>query len=47
MNVLQGVVSLIEYSIFITKLCCLTSITPLISYTHNGDDTHKGDLSSV
>jgi len=33
--------SLIEYYIFITKLCCLTTLTPLISYTHNGDDTHK------
>jgi len=38
---LKHVVSLIEYNIFITKLCYLTTLTPLISYTHNGDDTHK------
>ena len=25
----------------ITKLCCLTTLTPLISYTHNGDETYK------
>jgi len=25
----------------LAKLCCLTTLTPLISYTHNGDDTHK------
>ena len=31
----------VEYNIFITKLCSLTTLTPLISYTHNGDDTHK------
>ena len=37
---LKHVVSLLEYNIFITKLCCLTTLTPLISYTHNGDDKH-------
>ena len=37
---MKHVVSLIEY-IFITKLRCLTTLTPLISYTHNRDDTHK------
>jgi len=36
----KHVVSLLEYNLFITKLCCLTTLTPLISYTHNGDDTH-------
>jgi hypothetical protein len=28
----KHVVSLLEYNIFITKLCCLTTLTPLIIY---------------